>query len=233
MTSPETKKKPKSKPAAKKPKATTAKAKPKAASKRRSKKSTEPGPEKAPKPQKVIIASQNPAKIKAVEIGFGRMFPEVEFIFEGASVISGVGLQPMSDDQTFAGALQRAYTAREQIEDAAFYVGMEGGVEEMEDELYAFAWVVVLGPDKLVGKSRTATFVLPPAVSELVREGKELGEADDIVFGTEESKATTGAVGILTHGLFDRAQYYSESVIMGLIPFKNHQLFLQEQEEEV
>ncbi len=231
MTSPETKKKTKSKPAAGKTKTAT-KAKPKAATKRRSKKAADTGPKAEPQPLKVIIASENEAKVKAVEMGFGRMFPDEKFIFQGISVVSGVGQQPMSDDETFAGALRRAYNAREQVEDAAYWVGLEGGVDEIEDELHAFAWMVIVGANKLTGKARTSTFVLPPAVSELVREGKELGEADDIVFGTEDSKATTGAVGILTHGLFDRAQYYSEAVIMALIPFKNHKLFLVEEGEE-
>ena len=227
MTSPETKKSTKPKPATKKPK-TAAKAKPRA-NKRRSKKAPEPEVV-APQPKRVVVASMNAAKIKAVEIGFGRMFPEESFAFEAISVESGVGEQPMSDDETFAGALQRAYSAREQVENAAFWIGIESGVEEIEDEYHAFAWMVVLGADKTTGKSRTATFVLPPAVTELVREGKELGEADDIVFGTEESKQSSGAVGILTHGLIDRAQYYSEAIIMALIPFKNHQLFLLEAE---
>lgn len=190
-------------------------------------------PEKTePHIKRIVVASKNPAKTKAVELGFSRMFPEKDFRYQALSVASGVGDQPMSDDETFAGALQRAYGARREAPDADFWVGLEGGIEEVGDELFAFAWMVVLGQDDMMGKSRTATFVLPPAVSELVREGKELGEADDIVFGTTDSKQSSGAIGILTHGLVDRPQYYSEAVVMALIPFKNSKLYQLELEEE-
>jgi non-canonical (house-cleaning) NTP pyrophosphatase len=38
----------------------------------------------------------------------------------------------------------------------------------------------------------------------LVESGKELGDADDIVFGKSNSKQQNGAVGILTHDIITR-----------------------------
>lgn len=185
-------------------------------------------------PPLVIIASGNPAKIKAVELAFSRMFPDEKFDYEGISVESGVSDQPMSDDETFAGALMRAQTCRESRPEATYWVGLEGGLEDIGDELHAFAWMVIFGPDELMGKSRTATFVLPPAVAELILvEGKELGEADDLVFGKTNSKQSSGAVGILTHGLIDRANYYAEALTLALVPFKNPHLYKVEQPEAV
>lgn len=185
-------------------------------------------PEEAPiivQENKVVIASKNPAKVKAVEIAYGRMFPGVEFNFESILVPSGVSEQPMTDDETFAGALYRAQMGRKEVLDGGYWVGIEGGLEEIGDELHAFAWVVLFGANGIMGKSRTSTFVLPEAVSELIRDGKELGEADDIIFGQENSKQGIGAVGILTHGVMDRPQYYAEAVVMSLIPFKNSELY--------
>jgi non-canonical (house-cleaning) NTP pyrophosphatase len=84
--------------------------------------------------------------------------------------------------------------------------------------------VVIDKADK-VGKGRTSTFFLPARVAELVRQGKELGEADDIVFGLQNSKQQMGAIGILTHGIIDRAEYYEQAVVAALIPFKNPELY--------
>ena len=193
------------------------------------KKGTRPEPEQDPRVKRVIIASQNPAKIQAAELGFSRMFPDKEFTFEGVSVGSGVSDQPMSDDETFAGALNRAISARQQQEEGDFWIGLEGGLQEEGDDFFAFAWIVVLGPEGMQGKSRTGTFAIPPAVSELVRNGKELGEADDIVFEQTNSKQSSGAIGILTHGILDRAHYYAEAVLMALIPFKNPSLYMLEE----
>ncbi len=50
--------------------------------------------------------------------------------------------------------------------------------------LECFAWVVVRSPCGGTSHARSASFSLPPAVSELMlREGLELGDADDRVFG--------------------------------------------------
>ena len=174
---------------------------------------------------RVVVASRNPAKIRAAELGFGRMFPDQEFIFDSISVPSGVADQPMTDDETFMGALHRALTAQQEQPEADYWIGLEGGLQEEGDDFYAFAWIMVIGPKGMQGKSRTGTFVLPLEVAELVRDGKELGEADDIIFGKTNSKHSSGAIGILTHGLMDRAEYYAGAVSMALIPFKNPELY--------
>ena len=88
----------------------------------------------------------------------------------------------------------------------------------------AFAWVFILSGTQM-GKSRTGTFFLPSAVAELVRQGKELGQADDIVFQTENSKQENGAVGLLTGNLMDRAGLYEQAVLLALIPFRNPMLY--------
>ena len=59
----------------------------------------------------------------------------------------------------------------------------------------------------------------------MIKEGKELGEADDIVFNRNNSKQENGAVGILTGDVIDRMKYYTEAVILSLIPFKNVDLY--------
>ena len=107
----------------------------------------------------------------------------------------------------------------------SYWVGIEGGVEETVDgEMIAFAWVVVRDHQR-VGRGRTGTFYLPPAVTDLIRQGKELGEADDIVFGRNNSKQENGAVGLLTGDVIDRAQLYEHAVILALVPFKNTALY--------
>lgn len=173
---------------------------------------------------KVVIASQNPVKINAVEQGFAKMFPNETFEFVSVSVPSDVSSQPFSDAETFLGAKNRVHNAVAKMSNADFYVGIEGGVQEQEKEIEAFAWVHIASNNKH-GKSRTATFFLPEAVAELLRAGKELGEADEIVFKQHNSKQQTGAVGILTGDVVTRASYYTEAVVLVLIPFKKIDLY--------
>jgi inosine/xanthosine triphosphatase len=175
--------------------------------------------------KKIVIASKNPVKIEAALNGFRKMFPDEEFAIEGISAQSGVSDQPMSDTETFSGARNRAENASRERPGADFFVGIEGGVEEKNGEMEAFAWIVVKSKGDGFGKGRTGTFFLPPRVAELIKEGKELGEADDIVFQRTNSKQENGAIGILTDNVIDRTKYYTEAVVIALIPFKNKELY--------
>ena len=62
-------------------------------------------------------------------------------------------------------------------------------------------------------------------MKELVKEGMELGKADDLVFNKDNSKQQGGSVGILTQGVVDRNEYYRQAIILALIPFLNENLF--------
>lgn len=172
---------------------------------------------------RIIVASKNPVKIAASRRGFEQVFADQPIEILGIEVDSGVDAQPMSDRETARGARQRADTAAEAQPDADYWVGLEGGVDD-DAGMHAFAWVVVRRGHQY-GRSRTASFELPPRIAELVRGGTELGEADDQVFGEVGSKRKQGAVGLLTGGLIDRAELYEPAVALALIPMLNPKLF--------
>jgi inosine/xanthosine triphosphatase len=179
----------------------------------------------AQKIKKIVLASRNPVKAQATRDAFQRMFPDDKFDIESVDVPSGVSSQPITDEETLIGALNRARNAQSILPVADFWVGIEGGVENGEDgSVQAFAWMVVCSGDQ-VGKGRTGSFFLPPQVVQLIQQGKELGEADDIVFGRVNSKQDEGAVGILTDNVIDRKRLYEHALVLALIPFKNPQLF--------
>lgn len=174
--------------------------------------------------QKVIVASKNPVKINCTKEGFEKIFTDSTFVFEGVSVPSDVSDQPMTDKETLQGAINRAKNAQQHSPDADFWVGIEGGIDEVEDGMIAFAWVAVLSNNQ-IGKSRTSTFYLPPKVVQLIHEGIELGYANDQVFGEKNSKHKGGAVGSLTGGVLGRTEYYIQAVMLALVPFRNPELY--------
>jgi inosine/xanthosine triphosphatase len=171
----------------------------------------------------LVVASTNPVKIQAAVDGFHRLFPGSELNVISASVPSDVAHQPLSDEETLRGALNRSANAQAAHPNADYWIGIEGGIQPIGQEMTAFAWIVVRSKE-MIGRGRTGTFFLPPAVTELIRQGKELGEADDIVFGRTNSKQENGAVGLLTDNVIDRAQLYEHAMILALIPFKNEAL---------
>jgi inosine/xanthosine triphosphatase len=172
----------------------------------------------------IVIASTNPIKSQAAIEGFSAMFPDEEFRVFPVKVQPGISVQPMTGAETLAGASERASTARDLVPEADYWVGIEGGAEEIDGQIGVFAWVVVLDR-KRMSKGRSGEFFLPEKVAVLVRGGMELGEADDRVFGLNNSKQQNGAVGLLTGDAVDRAGLYVPAVIFALIPFKNPELY--------
>jgi inosine/xanthosine triphosphatase len=174
----------------------------------------------------VVIASTNPVKIRATEMGFKAVWPDQEFEFVGVKASSEISNQPMTDEETLLGANNRAWNAMTLHPNGDFYVGLEGGVEDINEELHEFAWIVVTTwSGELSGKAKTCTFIAPEVFRMMVMDGKEVGEASDAVFGTSNSKQDMGAIGLLTRGVIDRAELYRHAVVSALIPFVHPELY--------
>ena len=52
-----------------------------------------------------------------------------------------------------------------------------------------------------------------------------MGHADEIVFGLSNTKQKMGTTGLLTNNVIDRTQYYTQAVILALIPFLKTDLY--------
>jgi len=174
--------------------------------------------------KKVIIGSKNPIKVASVTHAFHKAFPNEIFDFIGVISQSKVSDQPMSDEETYLGATNRASNARSNHPKADFWVGVEGGISYHKEDMEAMAWIVILSKSQ-TGKARTGTFVLPKEIQLLVEQGIELGVADDIVFKRNNSKQQNGAVGILTNDLITRSTYYEHATTLALIPFLKPELY--------
>lgn len=175
-------------------------------------------------PLSVVVASHNPVKRRAVEMACSRLLSDRTVEVQPLAVPSGVADQPLSDAETRRGAENRARGGYERVPEVDLAIGLEGGIEELDGRLMAFAWAVACWAEG-EGKARTASFALPPEVARLVRSGLELGVADDRVFGRSDSKRREGAVGLLTGGAIDRAELYAPAVVLALVPFVRPDLY--------
>mmetsp|Transcript_468 Transcript_468/g.587 ORF Transcript_468/g.587 Transcript_468/m.587 type:complete len:243 (-) Transcript_468:66-794(-) len=116
---------------------------------------------------RVAVGSGNPCKIDAVRSAFEETFSSspvaVDVVVTSHNVESGVSNQPIGDDETKLGAMNRARAAwalaeKEGCQTPDFAVGLEGGVEEGAEFpngsgvggvniLWCMAWMAVLGSD--------------------------------------------------------------------------------------
>jgi len=173
----------------------------------------------------ITIASTNPVKTNAAKEGFTRMFPAEQFSFHQIRTTLNLPTQPAADEETLACAEKRARNARELAPASDYWVGIEGGIADWSIGMGAFAWVVILDREGRIGRGRTGEFFLPESVAALVRQGSELGEADDKVFSRNNSKHSSGAIGLLTGDVIDREGLYIPAVIFALVPFRNPGLY--------
>jgi inosine/xanthosine triphosphatase len=168
---------------------------------------------------KIVVASRNPVKVAAVKQAFRVQFPAMQAELVPLAVDSGVGDQPMSDEEARRGARNRVSNAMAMQPQADFWVGLEGGLDTYGGRLMTFAWMAVSDRDGRFSESRSPTLPLPPEIAELVAGGLELGAANDRVFSTVNSKQEGGAFGLLTGGRYTRESIYAQTLILALIPF--------------
>ena len=167
--------------------------------------------------RRVVVGSRNPVKIAAVAAIVARFAPEAKVV--GVAAPSGVPDQPWGDEQTIAGARQRARAAL-RLESADLAVGIEGGVVALPGgAARTCAWAVAITPDGREGVGGSLAMPLPPAVVRRLRAGEELGHAMDAEARVTGTKHGLGAVGILTAELYTRQQAYEPLVAYALAPF--------------
>jgi inosine/xanthosine triphosphatase len=181
-------------------------------------------PENQSNTLRIIVGSKNPVKVGCTREAFSQAFGNVGLV-EGVDALSNIPAQPRSEEETLLGAKNRATHAKSLVPEADYWVGIEGGVDEDPQGMYAFAWIYVLHRSGKSSQSKTGTFYLPPRVVALIQDGMELGHADDLVFQAQNSKQQGGSVGLLTHGLITREGYYQQAMVLALIPFLNESLF--------
>lgn len=139
----------------------------------------------------VVVASKNPCKLKATKSAFESMFTETAvegMMFDMRKSESGVSAQPTSETETKLGAKNRCdfcFETKDDFEDIDYIVGIEGGVQTVEDEHWCVGWVCILKISKKQESSteynkeysfaRSTTFRLPTNVSNLLKLKVELG----------------------------------------------------------
>lgn len=175
--------------------------------------------------QKIIVGSVNPVKVATVEEAFHLVFPEKSFEVTACAALSGVPDQPFGDEETQRGAYNRATACRSAYPSADYWVGLEGGLEDVSGQLWVFGWMCTIGASGLQGFGRTSSFCLPKKMRDLVLSGVELGTAADTLFQGTNLKQKNGAVGMLTNDLVTRQGFYKDAMIFSLIPFSNPELY--------
>ncbi|MDR7000519.1 DUF84 family protein [Neobacillus niacini] len=159
---------------------------------------------------KIIIGTENPAKITAVKNAFG----ETEAEFLSLDIQSGVSDQPFSDDETIQGAINRAVGALKQG-NGDIGIGLEGGVQESKHGLLICNWGALAAKGREPIIAGGARILLPEEVASRLRAGEELGPVMEDFAHKENVRKKEGAIGIFTDGFIKRDEMFTH--IMNLL----------------
>ncbi|MCD4686419.1 MAG: inosine/xanthosine triphosphatase [Anaerolineae bacterium] len=167
---------------------------------------------------RIAIGSTNPIKCNATRAVVKPLYPDAEFV--SIDVPSGVSAQPWGNRETRSGALNRARAAQQQTA-ADLGVGLEGGVQDSEFGLMTAAWCVIVDPHGRIGVGGNSSVLLPPAVSEQLRQQYELGTVMDQFVKRQNTRHQNGAIGILTDDLETRQSAYEHIIRLALASFRH------------
>jgi inosine/xanthosine triphosphatase len=155
----------------------------------------------------IAIGTTNQAKVAAVR----SVFSSEHYTLVPTDVPSDVSVQPLSDHETRQGAINRAKHAL-QKENADIGIGLEGGVMEIDGELWLCNWGALADRDGTVITAGGARIPLPFEVAKGIRAGRELGDVMAEYTGERNIRHKEGAIGVFTNGYVDRAGMFRHIV---------------------
>ena len=185
----------------------------------------------------IAVGSARRPKLAAVQEAirdFSAVFaPGAEFEVIGVEVESGVGHTPANRMELMLGARQRAEAlvslAREKVESWRYFVGLEGGLDVIEEEggrrVLLESWAYVSdGRDGHYGRSGGVE--IPDALArEVLENGVELSAAIDRFAGAVGVRDNQGAWGVLSSGLISRTEAFRVAVVAAFAPFYNSKMY--------
>ncbi|MGZ0086767.1 DUF84 family protein [Caldibacillus thermoamylovorans] len=157
----------------------------------------------------IAVGTKNEAKIAAVRAVFGETGDRIIPL----EVPSGVSRQPLSDEETRRGAIERAKRALEAIE-ADIGIGLEGGVMNIDGQWWLCNWGALVDRNGVTVAAGGARLALPPELGAGLEAGRELGELMEEYTGRRNIRTKEGAVGVFTSGRIDRAAMFSHIVAL-------------------
>lgn len=178
---------------------------------------------------RITVGSKNPVKISAANNAISLLFPSAKVICQGMHAPSHVADQPMTDNETKLGAINRAHYCEQQAQlhpelAADLYIAMEGGVDRFEHGAATYAYMALIYQGQL-SIGRSAQLPLPESIYRALEEGEELGHVMDKLFNTVNIKQKGGAISLFTDGKASRESVYTQAIVLAMAPFLHPNAF--------
>jgi inosine/xanthosine triphosphatase len=178
------------------------------------------------KPVQVAVGSANPVKVAGIGAELGRIL-KAKTDVRPFDVGSGVPEQPRGA-QTLRGARNRARRAREAWPDCDYAIGLEAGLVRYPEEKIHLEAQACVAIDRNGWETHGwgPGFQYPDWITERALRGEMVSAILGPVANDPRIGSTTGAIGYLTEGRFDRSQLTQMAVLMAFLPRFRRDLYL-------
>ena len=173
---------------------------------------------------KIIVGSKNPAKLDAVReiIAHYPILHGAEI--DGVAAASGVSEQPITQEETVLGAMNRARAAWN--EGVRYSIGLESGLTPVPytKSGYMDFTACAIFDGETIHLGFSAAFEYPVAFTKRIFEnGEDVNSASKALGFTSDPKIgyAEGMVGILTKNRLNRKSQAGQAVTMALIHLEN------------
>lgn len=177
---------------------------------------------------KIIVCTENKAKVNAITEVFSDLLPEAEIVSQAFS--SNVPDQPISEQEGIDGAINRAQNARLEYPDALYCIGMEGFVDTNKHGMFLAGAVAMIDQDNKIGVGISAKVQLPLFIQKKIEDGSELGPLVKNMMSDADNEIRhhDGTCGILTKGLYNRVDEFKDATKCALARFQSPEFFNKE-----
>src|SRR5690554_264883 len=148
---------------------------------------------------KVIVGSSNRVKITAISNVFAN------YQVEGIAVSSKVSAQPITDQETMRGALNRALGARRYGD---IGIGLEGGIQQTTFGMLLVNYGALVDQNNKIYIAGGARILLPIEIAKEIYQGRELGDIMDQYTKKNNVKYNEGAIGVFTNNFVKRIDLF-------------------------
>ena len=165
---------------------------------------------------KILIGSNNKAKIEGAKLAFEKYFSDFEIISE--DIQSGVNSQPINDE-ILLGARNRIKGLKDlNIKDVDFYISSEAGLISIGDLYLNINMGVIEDINGYESIGTSQGYMIPKSKVETIKE-KTLGVVLDEIFNGVNLNRNKGGIHFLTLGEMNRIELVKNSFILALVPF--------------
>lgn len=123
---------------------------------------------------KVVVGSKNKDKVKIVEDALKNLHLDVDI--DSVEVDSGIADQPLDREITKKGAINRAKNARKSKPEADFWIGLEGGLHEYDEEYHLVTLACLIDKEGNQYIDEGEEIHLPEEVSKRAKKGEWFGD---------------------------------------------------------